>query len=246
LVIAAGEAVGGPVERALPAAVALEMIHTYSLIHDDLPAMDNDAFRRGRPTSHTVYGEAMAILAGDGLLTFAFELLAGEAIRQGWDPALSLRILHELAIGAGPRGMVGGQVLDIALEGKSVDLKTLEAIHSSKTGAMIRASVRIGALLGGADPVSVECLTSYAERIGLAFQVADDILDVEGDASLLGKRTHKDAEQKKNTYPSLIGLQQAKDLRDGLIRGGIQDLAGLGDSAEPLRGIARYIADRNR
>ncbi|MBI5197491.1 MAG: polyprenyl synthetase family protein [Nitrospirae bacterium] len=244
LVLASAEAVDGEMESVLPAAVAVEMIHTYSLIHDDLPAMDNDAYRRGRPTNHTVYGEAMAILAGDGLLTQAFRLMASRAITEKWEAERALQVLWEIGTAAGPEGMVGGQALDIGWEGQKVDPARLESIHRRKTGALIRVSVRVGGLLGGASTEALERLSRYGEKIGLAFQVADDILDVEGNEDILGKKTQKDAVQKKNTYPAMMGLEEARIFRDRLVEEAVVVLAPFEEKADPLRAIARYIAER--
>src|SRR5262249_47484170 len=176
LAIAAAEAVGQPASGLMPIACSLELIHTYSLIHDDLPAMDNDDFRRGRPTNHKVYGDAMAILAGDALLTMAFDLCSNPDLMKGCDPARQVCLIQELAHGSGNMGMVGGQVLDIKAENKDIDLATLQNIHKHKTGMLIRAAVRMGAIAGGAQDRQLDDLTSYAEDVGLAFQIADDVL----------------------------------------------------------------------
>ncbi len=245
LMLAACEAVGGDTERVLPAACAIEMIHTYSLIHDDLPAMDDDDFRRGRPTCHKVYGDALAILAGDALLTEAFILLSGMAADTLQAEDACRRAMHIVARCAGSRGMVGGQVVDMESEGKEIDLPTLEYIHTHKTGALILASVQVGALLGGVDEAAYDALTRYAEAAGLAFQVADDILDIVGDQELLGKDVGSDEARGKATYPALLGLtgarQRARDLRDLAL----ESLAEFGEAAEPLRQIAHYIVDRS-
>jgi len=245
LMLAACEAVGGDTERVLPAACAMEMIHSYSLIHDDLPAMDDDDFRRGRPTCHKVYGEALAILAGDALLTEAFILLSGMAADSPQTEDTCRRAMHIVARYAGSRGMVGGQVVDMESEGKEIDLPTLEYIHTHKTGALILASVQVGALLGGANETAYDALTRYAEATGLAFQVADDILDIVGDQDLLGKDVGSDEARGKATYPALLGLsvarQRAQDLRDLAL----ESLTVFGETAEPLRQIAHYIVDRS-
>ncbi|MBI4715345.1 MAG: polyprenyl synthetase family protein, partial [Nitrospirae bacterium] len=246
LALAAAEAVGGETEPVLPAAAAIEMIHTYSLIHDDLPAMDDDAFRRGRPTNHTVFGEAAAILAGDGLLTQAFGLLSEEAMEGRWAPEAAVRVIWEIAMAAGPMGMVGGQALDMDGSKEGVDRDALELIHRTKTGALIRASVRVGGILGGGSEGALEALSRYAEAIGLAFQVADDILDVEGSRDDLGKDTQKDAARRKNTYPALLGLEGARETLLRLVSDAEESLAGFDGKADPLRGIARYIAERKR
>jgi geranylgeranyl diphosphate synthase, type II len=245
MMLAACEAVGGDIEQVLPAACAMEMIHTYSLIHDDLPAMDDDDFRRGRPTCHKVYGDALAILAGDALLTEAFILMSGMATDSQQAEDVYRRAMHIVARCAGSRGMVGGQVVDMESEGKEIDLPTLEYIHTHKTGALILASVQVGALLGGVDEAAYDALTRYAEAAGLAFQVADDVLDIIGDQDLLGKDVGSDEARGKATYPALLGLsvarQRARELRDLAL----ESLTEFGEAAEPLRQIAHYIVDRS-
>jgi len=244
LIIAACEAVGGPPERALPAACAIEMIHTYSLIHDDLPAMDDDDFRRGHPTNHKVFGEANAILAGDALLTEAFRLLADAEANRGVDPAVSLRVIETIARCAGSQGMVGGQVVDMESEEHPVDFATLQYIHTRKTGALILASIQAGAWLGGGNDEQVAALTRYGETAGLAFQIADDILDIIGDQQELGKDVGSDQARGKATYPALLGLSEARRRAGELRELAIAALQPLGTSAEPLRAIARYIVER--
>src|SRR5262245_24634305 len=202
LALASGEAVGAPMERILPFACALEMIHSYSLIHDDLPAMDDDDLRRGKPTNHVVFGEGMAILAGDGLLTEAFRVMAEGALRNGQDRTATLRAIREIAAGAGAAGMVGGQVADLESEQKKPTRTLVEYIHTRKTAALIRAAVRAGALVGGAQSGQFARLDRYGAAIGLAFQVADDILDVEGGTEKTGKRKGRDVELQKVTYPA--------------------------------------------
>ncbi|MBW2148093.1 MAG: polyprenyl synthetase family protein [Deltaproteobacteria bacterium] len=246
LSMAAFEAVGGKGEVILPFACALEMIHTYSLIHDDLPAIDNDDYRRGKPTCHKVFGEANAILAGDALLTEAFRLMTSRA---AWDHLLCservvLDIIHKIAQAAGISGMVGGQVIDIESEGKDVDLPTLLYIHTHKTGAMILVSIQIGAMLGGAEGDTLKAFTDYGERVGLAFQIADDILDVEGTAELLGKNTGSDLSKRKATYPSLLGLAESKKRAKELAELAVGALSTFGTEAGPLREIARFIVAR--
>ena len=244
LMLAACEAVGGDIERALPAACAMEMIHTYSLIHDDLPAMDDDDFRRGRPTNHKVFGEAVAILAGDALLTEAFILLSAPGASPV-DPARRLAVVREIAWGAGSHGMVGGQVVDMESEGKDdIDLATVQYIHTHKTGALIKASITAGALLGGADERQQAALTRYGELVGLAFQIADDILDIEGTTEELGKDAGSDQARGKATYPALVGLAEAKRRAQELMELALESLAGFGPVADPLREIARYIVQR--
>jgi geranylgeranyl diphosphate synthase type II len=246
LSIASFETVGGKGERILPFACALEMIHTYSLIHDDLPAMDNDDYRRGQPSCHKVFGEAIAILAGDGLLTEAFKLMTNQPAKDhpSSDRGLILDLINEVAQAAGVLGMVGGQVADIESEGKAVDLPTVQYIHTHKTGAMILASVRVGAKLGGAKEEILKALTRYGESLGLAFQVADDILNVEGKAALMGKKTGSDLSKGKATYPSVLGVEESKKRTRELVRLAVDALKLLGPEADPLREIARFVVAR--
>ncbi|MGD0918797.1 MAG: polyprenyl synthetase family protein [Thermodesulfobacteriota bacterium] len=246
LSIAAFEAVGGEGSGVLPFACALEMIHTYSLIHDDLPAIDNDEYRRGKPTCHKAFGEAVAILAGDGLLTEAFKLMTDPATQQGLrcDAKLVLNMIHEVTQAAGVSGMVGGQVADIQSEGKEVDLPTVVYIHTHKTGAMILVSIRLGATLGGAKEQTLKAFTRYGERIGLAFQIADDILNVEGKTALLGKKTGGDLSKGKATYPSLLGLDESKRRAKELVEMAVNDMTPFGPEADPLREIAHFIVSR--
>jgi geranylgeranyl diphosphate synthase type II len=236
LALGAAELLTGDDAPAMPAACAIEMIHTYSLIHDDLPAMDDDDLRRGRPTLHKVYGEANAILAGDTLLTMAFDVAAepGDA-----------RVVREIAQAAGVRGMAGGQYLDLASEGRPATLDELRRIHASKTGALIRAAVRCGALLAGAEDGALRALTDYAEHIGLAFQIADDILDVIGDEAALGKPVGSDEANAKATYPSMLGLEESRRLADEAMRNALDALAGFGPEADAYRALARYIVQRD-
>lgn len=245
LMIAACEAVGGAAQQVLPAACALELIHTYSLIHDDLPAMDDDDFRRGRPTNHRVYGEAGAILAGDALLTEAFVLLAQTEAFPGVPSATLLQVIQLIAQAAGSQGMVGGQVVDMASEGQQIDLVTLESIHNRKTGALIIAALRAGVLLGGGSEQALAAVTRYGHAAGLAFQVADDILDVIGDQAVLGKDVGSDQARGKATYPSLLGLEGARLRARELMEEAMAALQPLGSAAGPLREIARYIVDRS-
>jgi geranylgeranyl diphosphate synthase type II len=246
LSIASYEAVGGKGERVLPFACALEMIHTYSLIHDDLPAIDNDDYRRGKPTCHKVFGEAIAILAGDGLLTEAFRLMTNQPAkdRSSSDGGLVLDLINEVAQSAGVLGMVGGQVVDVESEGKAVDLPTVQYIHSHKTGAMILASVRVGAKLGGAKGEILKALTRYGESLGLAFQIADDILNVEGEAALMGKKTGSDLSKGKATYPSVLGVEESKKKGRELVEISVDALKQFGPEADPLREIARFVMAR--
>ncbi len=244
LMIAAGEAVGGTVSRLLHAACAMEMLHTYSLVHDDLPAMDDDDYRRGQPTNHKVYGEAQAILAGDALLTEAFRLLADPEANREIPPAVALRVIEIIARYAGSNGMVGGQVVDMESEGQEIDFPTLEYIHTHKTGALILASVQVGALLGGGNEDQYAALSRFGEAAGLAFQIADDILDVVGDQDELGKDVGSDQARGKATYPALLGLAEARNRAAELRDLAIEALTPLGDPAEPLRALARYIVNR--
>lgn len=245
LMLAACEAVGGDLHKVLPAACAIEMIHSYSLIHDDLPAMDDDDFRRGNPTNHKVYGEAVAILAGDGLLTEAFVLLSNPDLSKDLSPQVRSEVIHLLAKSAGSRGMVGGQVVDMESEGKEIDLPTLEYIHTHKTGALIQAAIECGAVIGGATDDQREALVKYGQAAGLAFQVADDILDIVADQDVLGKDVGSDEERGKATFPALIGLNEsrkrARELRDKSFAA----LDSFGETARPLREIASYIVDRS-
>ena len=244
LCLAAAEAVGGDYRAVLPVACALEMIHTYSLIHDDLPAMDDDDLRRGRPTSHKVFGEALAILAGDALLTEAFAQMSAVDRMPQIPPDRLLRAVQDIARAAGFWGMVGGQVMDIQSETVTADEETLLYIHTRKTGAMIVASVRAGAMLAGAETVEIEALATYGRHVGLAFQIADDILNVEGDRAALGKGTGSDAIRGKLTFPQLMGLDASRTRMVDLVGQALAAIRGFGPHAEPLRAIARYVAER--
>ena len=230
-------------EDALEAAVALELLHTYSLIHDDLPCMDDDDMRRGRPTNHKVYGEAIATLAGDALLTDAFKVLARSAHNSA-PPALVLETIAELAGAAGSAGMVAGQVIDLLGEGKSKTVEELEELHGKKTGALFLASVRGGARLGGASAAQIESLDAYARALGLAFQVVDDLLDVQGTPEQMGKRTQKDVERGKATYPAILGIERSLDLARELETRAHRAIAGFGNSADALRHIATFVVER--
>ncbi len=244
LCLAGAEAVGGDPGEALPVACALEMIHTYSLIHDDLPAMDDDDLRRGQPTCHRKFDEATAILAGDGLLTAAFQILAGAREHyQGREEAL-LEVIQLIAGAAGYQGMVGGQMLDLMAEGRKITLKELETVHRLKTGALITASVKAGALVGGGNRAEVAALTGYGEKFGLAFQVTDDLLDVEGEAAEMGKATGMDAARQKATYPGLLGVEKAREWARVLVEEAVAALEPLGAKAGPLRELARYLLSR--
>ncbi len=244
LVLAAYEALGGTSKSILPLASSLELIHTYSLIHDDLPAMDNDDYRRGKLTNHKVFGEAMAILAGDALLTMAFDIISRPELADGLDPRSQVRIIQELAAGSGDTGMVGGQVADIEAEGKDIDLSTLEGVHRWKTGKLIRAAVRIGAIAGGAAAPQLDRLTSYAEDIGLAFQIADDVLNVTGTREQLGKDANTDASRGKKTYPTFFGVDGARKLADERVASALKHLEAFDSKADPLRDLAKYITAR--
>jgi len=244
LCLTATETVGGESKVALPVACALELIHTYSLIHDDLPAMDNDDLRRGEPTSHKVFGEALAILAGDALLTEAFYLLTHPQLAHSISNGPLLSIVHLIAKASGFRGMVGGQVMDLAATGKKINTKELETMDKQKTGALIMASVESGAILGDGTRDQIKALSKYGYHIGLAFQIIDDILDIEGTTIELGKQTNVDQKKKKSTYPSIMGLSRAKKLASNHIKEAINALVKFGKEAEPLRAIAYYIKDR--
>lgn len=244
LVYAACEALEGEAAQADGAACAVELIHAYSLVHDDLPAMDDDDLRRGQPTTHKAFDEACAILAGDGLQSLAFEALAAPAHNPA-DPALRLEMFSSLARAAGPAGMVGGQAIDLGSVALKIDRPALELMHRHKTGALIEASVRLGALSSGrADEASLAALQQYAEAVGLAFQVQDDILDVEGDTTTLGKHQGADIARDKPTYPALLGMDAAKAYALELRDMALQALQPFGTSAEPLRGLARFIVER--
>jgi geranylgeranyl diphosphate synthase type II len=243
LCIAAAETVACETPGIENAAIALELIHTYSLIHDDLPALDNDDLRRGRPTNHKVFGEAMAILAGDSLLTFAFEVLAK---LEGVSAERKIAMIAELATASGTvGGMIGGQVYDIQGEGQTPTAELLDRIHRAKTGALLKASVRIGAIYAGADGEALAALTNYGEHIGLAFQIVDDVLDVEQSSEQLGKTAGKDAQQKKITFPAVYGLAQSKDMaeRERLSARAAVDL--FGDRARWLREFADLVVYRS-
>jgi len=245
LAIAAAEAVGGDGQSIIREACALECIHTYSLVHDDLPAMDNDDFRRGVPTTHTVFGEALAILAGDALLTEAFKLLAG-ALPAGRHAAPELlAVIALLADACGSRGLIGGQVVDLESEGKDIDQSVLDYIHRHKTGRLISASIELGARLAGASQDQLERLRSYGAAIGLAFQIADDILDVVGSSASLGKNTGSDEKKRKATWPALCGLDEARRRQQELCAEAVAALAAFDGKADPLRAIARYIIERD-
>jgi geranylgeranyl diphosphate synthase type II len=245
LVLAAGEAVGGDRAELLPLACAVEMIHTYSLIHDDLPAMDDDDLRRGKPTSHKVFGEAIAILAGDALLTRAFHLMAERP--PGGEPARLRRRLEATAMlgeACGTTGLIGGQVQDLESEGRAIDAKTLECLHRAKTGALLSACVRGGAVLGGAGAADLERLTRYGAAVGLAFQVVDDILDATEAAEQLGKTAGKDEVAHKATYVSVHGLDRARAMAAELQQEALAAVEPLGERGRLLAGLARIVVER--
>ncbi|MBF0098399.1 MAG: polyprenyl synthetase family protein [Magnetococcales bacterium] len=244
LVLACAEALGAEAERFLPFACALECIHTYSLIHDDLPAMDDDALRRGRPTCHMQFDEATAILAGDALLTLAFELAAEPM--PGVAAALAVQMVLLLARAAGMEGMVGGQMLDMRAENREISLSQLQKLHACKTGALIQVSCVAGATLAGADAQMQSRFAAYGAAIGLAFQITDDILDETGDSHLMGKTIGKDRESVKATYPRLMGLEEAGRAAAAQIERAEEALQGLSEAADPLRWLARYILTRRQ
>jgi len=242
LVIAGAEAVGGTAERVMPTACALEMIHTYSLVHDDLPAMDNDDFRRGVPTNHKVFGEAIAILAGDALLTLAFRLVADNA--RTADLGAIQAVVADVAEAAGHAGMVAGQVADLEAEGRQVGADTLDYIHVHKTGALIRTSLRVGAMLCGATAEQVRALSVAGANLGLAFQIVDDILDVVASSEELGKTAGKDQIQQKATFPAIHGIEASRARARSLIAEAEEALTAFGPRAEPIRALGRFILER--
>ena len=244
LCVAGCEAVGGNPEYILPAACALECIHSYSLVHDDLPAMDDDDLRRGMPTSHKVYGEAAAILAGDGLQTLAIELMANEKMGVKISPERQVKAIRMVASAAGATGMVGGQLLDIRANGRVNDVEHLEEIHRRKTGALLRVSVCLGGLLGGSNETQMEALRVYGEKIGLAFQIVDDILDVEGDEALIGKPIGSDEGSNKATYPALYGMETSKQLARSMCEEALQALQVFPNKAPELESLAHFIVLR--
>lgn len=240
LTLAAGEVFGGKQKDLMPFACAIEMIHAYSLIHDDLPALDNDDLRRGAPTAHKVFGEGLALLAGDGLLTEAFHILSAPAVTRALSPELIIELIHELSQAAGAAGLVGGQAFDLEAEDRDVDVATVEFIHVKKTGALILAAVRLGARVGGAKAGDLKRISRYGEFLGLAFQIADDIVDCAGDAAAAHGASERH-ERKKATYPSVLGVVQAKEQLKELLQQSSRELAPFGACAEPLRAIARYV-----
>lgn len=245
LAMSACAAVGGDTKKTGGLVAAIEMIHAYSLIHDDLPCMDDDKLRRGKPTNHIVYGEAIAVLAGDALLTEAFAELARMPVKYGVSPEVTVRVIEEVASSAGSRGMVGGQVVDILSEGKEIDADTLSYIHSHKTGALFKAALRGGALLGGADREQLEQITRYGENFGLAFQITDDILDEVGEAEQLGKAVRADQRLGKQTYPRLYGLERSRQMAQHCVEECHEALQSFSEQAWLLRELASFILQRD-
>ena len=243
LLMAAAEAVGGRGEDYLTSACAIEMIHTYSLVHDDLPAMDDDDYRRGKPTNHKVYGAGMATLAGDALLTMAFEVLLRQS---GISDAVKLSVLREVSEAAGAKGMVGGQAMDLGAAGQPVNIITLRRMHMGKTGALFRAAVRTGAILAGGDAAELVSLTRYAESFGLAFQITDDILDVTGTTEDIGKPAGSDERNQKATYVTLATLPGAEKMARDAVEAAVEALAPLGDKAAFLRDLAEFLLSRKQ
>lgn len=243
LAMAAAEALGGSPSPVVPAAVAVEMIHTYSLIHDDLPAMDDDDLRRGKPTCHKVFGEATAILAGDALLTLAFETIC-QLQFYGYEAYPVMKVIAEVAAAAGTGGLIGGQVADLESEGQKISPEQLKYIHLGKTGALFRAALRTGAILAGAGTQDLQALTDYGLSLGLAFQITDDILDLTGDEAMLGKPLNSDLANQKATYPALYGLDEARRLAEAQVNKAMQSIARLGARAKFLIGAAQYLLNR--
>ncbi len=245
LCIAAAEAVGGNEQSVLPAACALEMIHTYSLIHDDLPAIDNDSLRRGKQTCHIAFDEATAILAGDALLTLSFQVLSSIDNKRD-DAGTWLKVINLISFAAGYKGMIEGQMRDISYENRHISMKELEAMHSLKTGALIEASVKSGAILGNGSSKQIEQLQAYAKNIGLAFQITDDLLNVTGDPSVTGKEVGTDKARNKCTYPALIGISESETYAKKLVNNALNAIELFDNKSDPLRAIAMYIIERKR
>jgi len=242
LCLAAAEACHGSIDNALPLACSLECIHTYSLVHDDLPSMDNDDFRRGRPTCHKVFGEGIAVLAGDALLTIAFQIVSSAKAAPRYDVAILLR---EIAVAAGSQKLIAGQVADLEAEGKNVKRDQLQFIHENKTAAILKSSVRLGAMSANADPKKLSAITRFGQRLGLAFQIIDDILDVTQTSEILGKSAGKDVVAKKATYPAVIGLEKSRAEARRLTRQAHNALSIFSNSdAEPLHALANYLLER--
>ena len=245
LCLAATEATGGKPKSSLPAACALEMIHTYSLIHDDLPAMDNDELRRGKPTCHIAFNEATAILAGDALLTLAFQILSTPVIEES-QALVWLSVIHDISVAAGYKGMIDGQMKDIISEGTLLSLVDLENMHALKTGALIEASIRCGAVLGNGSQKQIKQFGIYAKNLGIAFQVTDDILNVVGNPTVMGKAIGTDKNRKKNTYPLIIGLNESRKFATKIVNNALKAIEIFDNKADPLRAIARYILKRKK
>jgi geranylgeranyl diphosphate synthase type II len=246
LCLAAAEAVGDPPDDVINTACALEMIHTYSLIHDDLPAMDNDSLRRGQPTCHVAFDEATAILAGDALHTLAFEILSSNVLSKKNNSTKYLLVIHTIAAAAGVNGMIEGQMRDMAAEGHRLGLEDLEEMHALKTGALIEASIVAGAIMGDGSQKQIKQLKVYAKNIGLAFQVTDDILNIEGDPRVLGKEVGTDQARQKNTYPSTLGIKSSKAFAKKLVNSALQALNYFDNRSDPLRAMAHYIIARKK
>ncbi|WP_432665212.1 polyprenyl synthetase family protein [Wukongibacter baidiensis] len=236
--------VGGTSDDAMPFACAMEMIHTYSLIHDDLPAMDNDDYRRGKPTNHKVYGDGIAILAGDGLLNMAFETMLEKVISDPKAMERGMKAMHSIASASGVKGMIGGQVVDLESEGKRIEKETLDFIHLTKTSALIEASIMAGAMIGGATENQCEALQTYGRGIGLAFQIIDDILDVVGDEAKLGKKVGSDIDNEKSTYPSIYGIEKSKEMASELFENSLTSLELFDEKADFLRKLVEFLRSR--
>jgi len=246
LCLAATKAVGGNLESSLPAACAIEMIHTYSLIHDDLPAMDDDELRRGKPTSHVAFDEATAILAGDALLTLAFQILSSPVKIKESEALIWLNVIQVISSAAGFKGMIDGQMKDIISEGTSLSLDDLENMHALKTGALIEASIFSGAILGNGSQEQIKQLGIYAKNIGLAFQVTDDILNVEGNPAVMGKAVGTDKNRKKSTYPLIMGLNESKEFATDIVNNALKSIEFFDNKADPLRAVAKYLLKRKK
>jgi len=246
LCLAATKAVGGNLESALPAACAIEMIHTYSLIHDDLPAMDDDELRRGKPTCHVAFDEATAILAGDALLTLAFQILSSHVKIKESEALIWLNVIQVISKAAGYKGMIDGQMKDIISEGTSLSLDDLENMHALKTGALIEASIVSGAILGNGSQEQIKQLGIYAKNTGLAFQVTDDILNVEGNPAVMGKAAGTDKHRNKSTYPLIMGLKESKEFATDIVNNALKSIEFFDNKADPLRAVAEYILKRKK
>jgi len=244
MTLAATELCGGDESRALPVACAIELVHTYSLIHDDLPAMDDDDMRRGRLTNHKVYGEAIAILAGDTLMTYAYHLISREYRNMDLSPAIVLRLIEELGDATGISGMAGGQVIDLESEGKDISSDELKKLHELKTGALIKASLRCGAIIAGADELSLQRITNYAHHLGIVFQIIDDILDVTGTTEALGKPAGSDEKNNKTTYVSLYGLEKAKLMAEEETKVAYDEIRHFGEGGRFFTSLIDYFLKR--